>query len=107
MPNGTTTGPTRALAVCESNAPRCPRCGGLLALTAGEGAFLATCRRKRGGEYCGQSVAVVGLSGRVCLVIQLEAHELSRLQAQEVTPDAVLKALGLLDAPLTTMVPAA
>lgn len=97
MPNGTTVGQLeRSVAVFESAAAACPRCGRKLRVTMGEGDALVTCSHRTRGTSCGQKLAIVGLAGRVCLVVQLSSEEFISLVSAEAGAHHVLRRLGLL-----------
>jgi len=95
MPDGTTTAIQRGVAVFESAAASCPRCSRRLRLTVGEGDVLVTCEHRSQGTPCGQKLAILGLRGRVCIVVAISSQEFLELQASGPEPGMLFRRLDL------------
>jgi hypothetical protein len=73
----------------------------MLEAAVGDGVALLVCRHVRDRQNrCTQCFAVVGIRGRLCLVVALNADEYSALRAIDLDPEAVLAKLRILGVPL-------
>lgn len=95
MPNGIVTGLQRGVAVYDSDAASCPRCGRRFRFTIGEGDALLTCEHRTQSTPCGQKVAILGLRGRVCLVVAISREEFTELQRNGHEPGSLFRRLDL------------
>lgn len=57
-------------------------------------------RNRSRNRACDQRVAVIGLHGRLCLVVALTTAEYREIQQQEIDPKSVLMRLRILGVPL-------
>lgn len=100
-PDGSYSVIGRPLRFCESSEVKCPKCGYRMRLTVGEGDVLVTCERRVTPRHiCGQKVGILGLRGRVCIVVALSAEEFTELQGTGAEAGTLFRRLALVGVPL-------
>lgn len=93
---------TRAVALCASDRPICPRCGkpvlGRMEIMP-QGTF-ATCVRSSAttarAKDCGQIVYILPCPGNVCAVVAITSAEFSVIRRRDQSAKEVLRDLGVL-----------
>lgn len=103
MPDGTLNGElSRVVAVYAAQGACCPRCGGGLGVSTGEGVVMLACkiRNRDRNRACDQRVLVIGFQGRLCLVVPVTTAEFREFQSQELEPKVLLTKLRILGVPL-------
>ena len=92
--------PPRVIAVCEAEAPLCPRCGHRFpGLTVGDGWALKKCFEGRGGQHCGGRAFILG-AGRLCVVMMVTQQEMHMIREGGRNAVELVRELGALTEPL-------